>query len=146
MNAHSKGAVLAIDHGTKRTGFAVVDALRIAPQPIDTFHGPGDGHELIQFIAGLLAERDIATILVGFPLRADGAKTARAEDVERFIERLRQTTDIEIVRHDEHLSTKEAEARLADAGYFGAERKARRDSFSAWVILQDWLELGEPRN
>ena len=101
-------------------------------------------NELIDHIKGLLAERDVATILVGFPLSAGGEKTERAHIVDAFIGRLSRSTSIEIVRHDEHLSTKEAEDRLRTAGHHGAARKARRDSYSAWVILQDWMEQGEP--
>ena len=49
-----------------------------------------------------------------------------------------------VTRQDERLSTKEAEALLRDAGHFGEERKARRDSWSALVILRDWIAAGEP--
>ena len=42
MSTSSKGGVLAIDHGTKRTGFAATDALHIATFALDTFHGAGD--------------------------------------------------------------------------------------------------------
>ena len=133
-------SVLAIDHGTKRTGFAVADALRITVTPLSTFHGPGDGEGLLDHIAGLAAERELETILVGEPLNKDGSPGPRAADVAKFVTRLRErlpTVNVTIV--DERLTTKEAEARLAEAGHHGKARKARRDSWSAAILLEDWI-------
>jgi RNase H-fold protein (predicted Holliday junction resolvase) len=33
---------------------------------------------------------------------------------------------------------------LKEAGHHGEDRKARKDSMSAVVILRDWIEAGEP--
>ncbi len=134
------GAVLAIDHGTKRTGFALADALAITVEPLSTYHGAGDGEGLLDAIHELLREREIAQILVGQPLNMDGSQGARAKDVQTFCERLGQrfpTLRIELA--DERLSTKEAEARLVQAGFTGPARKERKDSWSALVLLEDWL-------
>jgi len=141
----SKGAVLAIDHGEKRTGFAFVDALRIHSAPLEVFHGPGSDNALVDHVTGLLTDRDIDTVVVGYPLHADKTVSDRARVVDAFIARLAERfPKLRIVRQDEYLSTKAAEDLLAEAGHFGAERKARRDSWSAWVILRDWLAAGEP--
>lgn len=141
-----RGGVLAVDHGTKRTGFAVADALRIAIHPLDVCHAPGDSDEVLDHLAALVQERDTATLLVGLPLSRDGSEGGRAADVRAFAARLAQRfSELEIVFHDEHLTTKEAEARLREAGHHGDARKARRDSWSAWVLLADWIEAGEPR-
>ncbi len=139
-------AVIAIDHGTKRTGFAVADALRITIEPLAPYAGPGHGEELLDHLAALLAERDVDTLLVGHPLRADGSKSPRTLEVERFAEHLRtRFPALSIHLHGEHSTTKEAEALLAEHGYFGLERKRRRDSWSALVLLRDWIDSGEPR-
>jgi putative pre-16S rRNA nuclease len=140
------GCAIAIDHGTKRTGFAVTDPLRISIEPLDLFRGDGAGEELLDFIAGLLADRSVGVFVVGWPLNMDGSTGPRARDVQAFYERLgTRFPGIELARVDERLSTKEAEARLAEAGYRGAARKARRDSWSAVVLLEDWIRAGEPR-
>ena len=44
-----------------------------------------------------------------------------------------------MVAQDERLSTKEAEELLRDAGHRGREARQMRDSWSALVILRDWL-------
>jgi putative Holliday junction resolvase len=138
--------VLAIDHGTKRTGFAAVDALRIAAVPLDAYTGAGDGPALLDHVARMLAERSIGVLLVGLPRNADGTEGARAADVRAFATRLAARFAAQsVVLHDEHLTTKAAEELLRDAGTRRADWKGRRDSLSALVLLRDWLASGEPR-
>ena len=47
---------------------------------------------------------------------------------------------VAIVLVDERLTTKEAESRLTEAGFRGGERKARKDSWSAALLLEEWIE------
>lgn len=145
--AKPKGGVLAIDHGTKRTGFAASDALRLGVFALDTFHGDGAGDALLAHVAKLLDERTIATFLVGFPYDTDGKEGGRALDVRAFCVRLQaRFGGVEIVHYDERLTTKAAEDMLREAGHHGQDRKARRDSWSALVLLRDWIDSGEPRS
>ncbi len=140
-----KGPVLAVDHGTKRTGFATTDPLRIATRPLEVWTGPGGSPDLVRYTAKLARERGATHLVVGFPMHMDGTEGGRAADVQRFVEALTEALpDVAIVKQDERLSTKTAEALLKEAGHFGDERKARRDSWSALVILRDWIEQGEP--
>jgi putative Holliday junction resolvase len=145
VSTASKGGVLAIDHGTKRTGFAATDAFHIAAFALDTFHGAGDGEALLDHVAKLCDERTIATFLVGYPFNMDGTRGGRAHDVDAFVTRLRaKFPGIQVVLHDERLTTKAADDLLIESGHTGADRKSRRDSWSALVLLRDWLESGEP--
>ncbi|MEM1447972.1 MAG: Holliday junction resolvase RuvX [Planctomycetota bacterium] len=139
----AKGAV-GIDHGTRRTGFAATDAARIVVTPLDPVEGGNEA--VLGGIARILDERDITHFVVGYPLRPDGTVGERAQQVEAFIALLTaRFPDVAIVRQDERLTTKEAEERLRDAGYHGPERKRRKDSWSAMVLLEDWIRAGEPR-
>jgi len=140
------GAVLAIDVGTKKTGFAVADALRIIAQPLDGVRAGEDDPELLEHIAELLDERDVATFLVGLPRNMDGTEGGRAEAVRAFAARLAlRFPRVAIVTWDERLTTKAAEELLREAGYGGRAAKERKDSWSALVLLRDWMESGEPR-
>ena len=139
------GSVLAIDHGQKRTGFAVADRERIVTTPLEVWHGPGDGDELLEHVAELLAERDVGAIVVGHPLDMDGGEGPRALAVRTFVTRLRERfPGVAVALQDERLTTKEAEDLLREAGHHGAARRSRRDSWSALVILREWLGAGEP--
>jgi putative Holliday junction resolvase len=142
--------VIAIDWGARRSGFAVTDALRIAVHALNGVALDGTGPELVEHVAKLVDERDVDTLLVGLPHHAGGSKQGveggRAADVRAFAERLKaRLPSLAIVFHDERLSTREAEDRLREAGHHGKARKARTDSWSAVVILEDWIGAGEPR-
>jgi putative Holliday junction resolvase len=137
--------VLAIDHGEKRTGFAVADPLRVAVHPLTTWHGHGHGKELLDHIESLLEERDVDTFLIGFPFHMDGTCGERAQQVRRFASSLAaRFPAVRIVLQDERLSTKEAEDLMSKAGLDYRERKRERDSWSATVFLRDWIAAGEP--
>lgn len=140
--AKSKGAI-GVDHGTKRTGFATVDAARVLVTPLHAAPGGDDG--ALTALRTLLEERDITHLVVGYPLNMDGTKGGRAKGVDTFIEAAAECfPDLVIVRQDERLTTKEAEERLAQAGYFGKDRKERKDAWSAAILLEDWMREGEP--
>lgn len=141
----ARRGVLAIDHGTTRTGFAAADPLRIAVAPIDPWRGAGDSQALLEHVAELLRERDVDTFLVGFPFNMDGSIGPRAREVQAFMERLRaRFPDVRVVAQDERLSTKAAEDLLREAGHDWRARKELRDSWSALVVLRDWIAAGEP--
>jgi len=140
-----KRAVIAVDHGTKRTGFASSDPLRIATRPLDVWHGPGDAPALVERVVALCEEHSADTILVGMPYNMDGSVGARANDVSSFARCLTvHAPDLRVLPWDERLSTKEAEELLREAGHHGEARKERKDSWSALVLLRDWIEAGEP--
>jgi len=141
----SQAAVLAVDHGTKKTGFASTDALRTAEWPLDCWHGPGESDELVEHIAALVEERSASTVLVGLPLNMDTTEGSRAKEVRVFIERVRaRLSGVAVIAWDERLTTRSAEDLLHEAGFHGDDLKARRDSWSALVLLRDWVETGEP--
>lgn len=136
----SIGSVLAIDHGTKRTGFAVTDGLRIATTVLETCQAGGLAPELLDHIDALFEERDIRVFLVGMPTNMDGTEGPRATEVREFIHALRKRFPrIALATQDERLSSKEAEELMREAGHAPKDRRALRDGFSALVILRDWL-------
>ena len=140
-----QGAVIAIDHGTKRVGFAVGDALRISAQALEPWEARSAEAPLLDHIQRLIAERTVSTLLVGVPYDATGHEGSRAREVATFVRELRaRFPALDVVVHDERLTTKAAEDLLREAGHHGDERKRRRDSWSALVLLLDWIASGEP--
>jgi putative Holliday junction resolvase len=138
--------VLAIDLGTKKTGFALTDALRVACRPLGTARHPAGSDALLRHVDDLLAEYDVDTALVGLPLMADGTEGGHAPVVREFLAQLgKRHPSLQLVTWNEHGTTKEAEAQLREAGHDSRASKALRDSWSALVILQDWMLSGEPR-
>jgi putative Holliday junction resolvase len=138
--ARRRGGTLALDHGDKRTGLAYADALGVTASPLPPFHGPGDSRALLDHVAAVLAERDVTVLVVGLPLNADGSEGPRCAVARAFAARLRERfPDLDLELLDEHLTSKAAEERLREAGYDSRQSRARRDSWSALVLLEDWL-------
>ncbi|MFT5198224.1 MAG: putative Holliday junction resolvase [Planctomycetota bacterium] len=138
------GAVLAMDHGMKRCGFAVADALRLTMTPLAAYHGAGDGDGLVEHIVSLAGERTLSAILIGLPLHQDKSQSTQSQLIRTVAERLAlRLPTLRLLFIDEHLTSKEAESRLVEAGFTGQARKDRRDSWSALVMLEEWIENGE---
>ena len=140
----ARGAVIAIDLGTKHTGLAVTDALRIAREPLRSFHGGETG--LCAHLQELARERDVEAFVLGLPLDMDGGEGPRARAVRLFGQTLAQRFPaVAIAFQDERLSSKAAEELARELGLRGARARELHDSLSAVVILRDWLAAGEPR-
>jgi putative Holliday junction resolvase len=137
--------VLAIDYGEKKSGFAVTDALRIAFEPLEPVRSGGEDEVVLAHVARLLGERSIGTIVVGLPLHMDGSEGERARRVRAFVRLLAlRFPGLAIHTFDERLTSKEAESKLREAGVRGRKVRERRDSWSALVLLEDWVRSGEP--
>ncbi len=140
-------AVIAVDPGTRRTGFAVADALRIACEPLATFEGDAEADDaLLDHVAGFLAQRDVEAFVIGLPLNMDGSEGRRAAAARALARRLAaRFPDVRVAMQDERLSSKEAEDLLRQVGHRRwQDRRGKRDAMSALVILRDWIEAGEP--
>jgi putative Holliday junction resolvase len=127
VSIERRRGVLAIDHGTRKWGFAVVDALRIAARPLAGLRG--DESAAFARIEATCADRDIDTLLVGLPLHMDGSVGARAEDVRAFATRLAaRFPKLAIVAFDERLTSKAADevARELDLSRDERDRKSTR--------------------
>lgn len=133
------GRILAIDHGTVRIGVAISDALGLVASPLTTLAAAA---EPLREIEKMVATRDIERVIVGLPLRMDGARGSAVIRVEKFIEALEKTLgpQVPVEAVDERLSSVEAEASLNRSGI--TDPHARRqvvDQLAAVVFLQDYL-------
>ena len=79
------GRILAIDYGTKRTGIAVSDPLRIIAGGLETVETKG----LERWLAQYFAANDVSTIVIGKPMQMSGAPSETWRYVEPLAARLR---------------------------------------------------------
>jgi putative Holliday junction resolvase len=133
------GRVLAIDYGSKRVGIAVSDPMRIIAQGVTTLDSDS---RLIENIAALLREHEVALVLVGMPYSADGGKGAKALEVERFIDELKKVVAIQIDTWDESCTSVNAQRAFIDGGMKRKKRqeKKRVDEMAARLMLQEYLD------
>ena len=133
------GRVLAIDYGTKRTGIAVTDVLRIIATPLDTVATP----ELINFLKAYLQKETVDEFVVGMPKTLKNEDSAIAPLVRKFIEELRKTfPDKPVHLADERFTSSIAMRAMIDGGMKKKDRqeKGAVDKISATIILQSFLD------
>lgn len=135
MTTATPRRLLAVDFGDRRTGLAATDWTGSISVPLPRLEGLDDAACAAR-IAGIAAERESETIVVGIPLRGDGGEGERAKRTRAFIAVLRRATTLPIEMIDESHSTDEAHARLKEFGLRAAQRKQAADSVAALVILE----------
>lgn len=138
------GRILAIDYGTKRTGIAVTDPLRIVPGGLKTVAT----HELQAFLADYFKREPVDLIVVGFPTNMNGEESASMKQIRPFVEKLRkQYPDKEIVMFDERFTSVIAQRAILDSGIgkMARRNKALVDEVSATIILESYMDSKQYR-
>jgi putative pre-16S rRNA nuclease len=136
------GRALGVDLGSVRIGLALSDPTRTVASPHSVLGRAGTHAADHHAIADLARANGVTTIVVGLPLSLSGGRGPAARAAEHEIDELRAVAapDIEVVAHDERLTTITAERSLGEAGLRRGDRTAVVDKVAAAVMLQAWLE------
>ena len=132
------GRILAIDFGTKRTGIAVTDPLRIIPGGLGTVAT----HELWDYLADYFKKEPVDLIVVGYPTNMNGEESASMKQIRPFVNRLKkQYPDKQVVMFDERFTSVLAQKAILDAGIkkMARRNKALVDEVSATIILESYM-------
>jgi putative holliday junction resolvase len=130
---------MALDVGSRTIGLAITDPLKITVRPLTTLLRTdlaGDCRRLLE----LADSHEVEKLIVGKPLHLDGTPSDILGVVNDFVTRLSRQSDLKIEWMDERLSSKDAEALMAETGIPLKERRRRRNEFAAAVILRRYLE------
>jgi len=144
------GKILAVDYGRARIGLAIAESLQGIAQPLATLKRVNRNEDMRR-LRELVRENAVNLILVGLPLRLDGARGEMAEETQRFAQRMRKQIGVAVEMADERLTSWEAERLLEEE--FGRKSKQidgapkKRDaskftvdSVAATIILREYLE------
>jgi len=131
---------LALDVGSKRVGIAVSDELGLTAQPVLTLERRRSPREDLRSIARLCRRYGVVGIVVGNPLKLDGATSPQAEKVQAFAAGLGELTALPIHLWDERLTTHEAHQLLYEAGHARQDHRRVVDQVAATLILQSFLD------
>ncbi len=133
------GRILAIDYGTKRTGIAVSDPLRIIANGLETVDTKG----LEKWLAEYFAREDVSTIVLGKPSKMNNTPSETWRFIEPLAGRLRRAyPDKEVVFYDERLTSVIAHQTILASGIGKMARRDRAlvDKISATIILQGYMD------
>jgi putative holliday junction resolvase len=147
---YTTGKILAVDYGRARIGLAIAESLQGIARPLGTL-ARINRNEDMRRLRELARDNEVKLILVGLPLRLDGARNEMADETERFARRLRKQIGVTVEMADERLTSWEAERLLEEelgrkskqiegaSKKKGAE-KFTLDSIAATIILREYLE------
>jgi putative Holliday junction resolvase len=132
-------AVCGLDLGDKTIGFAVSDLRRQVATPVLVIRRVKFTEDAARLMA-LVAERNLAGIILGLPLNMDGSEGPRVQSTRAFARNLVKLTDLPITYWDERLSTVAATRALLEADTSRKRRSEVVDQVAAGYILQGALD------
>ena len=134
--------IMGLDYGTKTVGEAIIDALKITAQGIETIERKEENklRRTCARIEELIKEYDVEKIVLGFPKHMNNDIGERAEKALEFGEMLKRRTGLEVVMWDERLTTVAAERTLIESKVRRENRKQYIDKIAAVFILQGYLD------
>ena len=125
--------VLALDHGTVRSGCALSDPSGTLATPLPTIEPPEP-----RSVAELVAEHGVELVVVGLPLHLSGEEGGQAGLVRTFCGELEVLLDVPVETYDERLTTRMAEASRRSGA------TAPPDSLAAAHLLETYLAAHAP--
>lgn len=130
---------LAIDFGERRVGLAISDVDGRLAIPWMTLERQSD-NQIIEEVAALVEGESVELIVIGEPRGLDGSSSKQSRRVMSFAGKLGESIDLPIETVNESLTSREADARLREAGFGPQQRRARIDAVAAQILLQEVLD------
>ena len=130
-------SILSLDVGTKRIGLAYCDPLCITSNILPAVNRL-ESHQEIKIIRNHINELNLTGFIVGIPLNEEGQMTPQAIDCKNYGELLSNELMLPFSYINEHSSTWESSNRFR----IKKDKSGLIDSFSAKIILEQWIEEG----
>ena len=130
-------SILSLDVGIKRIGLAYCDPLFVTSNILPAVKRFENNQEFI-IIRNHINEFNLAGFIVGLPLDEEGKMTPQAVDCKNYGQLLSNKLQLPFSYVNEHSSTWESSNRFG----IKKDKSGLIDSFSAKVILEQWIEEG----
>ena len=130
--------ILALDYGTKRTGIAVTDELKLIASGLTTVATK----DLLNYLQDYFKNEKVERVLVGEPKRMNDLPSESEVHIQEFLKKfVEKFPEMPLERVDERFTSKMAFQTMIDSGLGKKKRrdKALVDEISATIILQTWL-------
>ncbi len=134
-----QGRLVGIDAGTKTLGLALSDVTRTIASPLRVIIRGKFSKDAAELLA-VVAEHQVAGLVLGFPANLDGSEGPRAQSTRAIARNLNALAPLPILLWDERLSTAAAERTLLDADQSRRRRAEVIDKMAAAIILQGALD------
>ncbi len=131
--------VLGLDYGERRIGLALSDSMSIIAQPLFTIVRRDEQDWWLQLEA-VMAENEVETVVVGYPISMSGNKSQQTRVVDQFIDHFKDRFTIALEKYDERLSSQAAMQSMQLRGIKTGHNKITIDMTAAAIFLQDYLD------
>ena len=131
---------LGLDLGTKTLGIAVSDLTGTIATSLTILRHDNNHEYLIEELKKIINEKNVDTIVLGFPKNMNNTIGERGEMVLSFKEKIEKSINLPVILEDERLTTRVAESILITADVSRKKRKKVIDKMAANIILQSYLD------
>ncbi len=132
--------LIGLDVGEKTIGIAASDASRLIASPLHTIRR-GKFTQDAQEIAKIAQARQVAAIIIGYPVNMDGSLGPRTQSIRQFALNLEKHLNLPMVLWDERLSTVAVTRAMLEGDLSRAKRAELVDKMAATYILQGVLDF-----
>lgn len=135
--------LIAIDFGTKKSGIAISDPLKIIAQPLKTiFYKELNFSFITEEIKKIIDEyKPIEKIILGITTNLDNSISNTGKIILKFYDFLqKELPNITIVLFDEKYSTKKSKEIMTEMKLSIKQKKERKDALAAQKILEDYMD------
>lgn len=133
---NSKNRLLGIDHGEKHVGLSLCDLTWTIASPYKVLSKT----ELLQQFQKLIAQENIAAVVIGWPVNMNGTAGPQCELVQKFSQKLNSISNIPFCAWDERLSTMAVHRTMIEADLSRKRQREVVDKMAAAYMLQGFLE------
>ena len=130
--------ILSIDYGSKRTGIAVTDPLKIIASGLTGIHTK----DLEAFLIDYFKKEVVEQVIIGHPTNINDSDTHATPLVQAFINRFKKVfPNMPITKVDERYTSKLAVKSMVESGMKKKDRMNKNlvDEIAATIMLQQYL-------
>ncbi len=134
------GRLLGVDWGERRIGLALSDESQLLAQPLTTLtRRTGKRFPMARLLA-LAKEREVAGVVIGLPLTADGSEGHAAHQARALAAEIARHSGLSAELWDERFTTARALQAVREMGGTTRGRQADVDALAATLLLQHYLD------
>ena len=130
--------IIGIDFGLSKVGIAISDPSGIISMPLETIRYKNQ-KELIEVIKKIALEKNVKTLVIGYPLNMNFKENNMTEIIDKF-KIVMENNNFAIHLEDERLSSQYAKKIMIQQDIKTGKNKEMVDVLSASIILQTYLD------
>lgn len=121
--------ILGIDYGLRKIGLAI--SVGELAEPLSVV---SNKQSIINKISKICQKHEVEKIIIGLP------EGKIVEKVKEFGQKVAELTGLPVIYQDESLTSKEAVAKMIEAGKKRKARQRFEDAIAAAIILQSYID------